>query len=87
MQRLIRTHAAEKKIPIVAAIVTPTTLSQEAITGLSHAVKVFGATLFLNLIDFPDNAVGNARARVIVDTMLLPPDLVTRIAPARLRRA
>jgi hypothetical protein len=50
-------------------------------------VKVFGATLFLNLIDFPDNAVGNARARVIVDTMLLPPDLVTRIAPARLRRA
>lgn len=84
---LVRNELGQKKTPIVAAIVTPTILSKEAITGLSHAVKIFGSSLFLNLNDFPDDAVGNARARVIVDTMILPPEVVTRIAPAPLRPA
>ena len=82
---LVRNELEQKKIPIVAAIITPTTLGKEAVAGLSHAVKIFGASLFINLNDFPDNVVGNARARVIVDTMILPPEAVTRIAPAPLR--
>ena len=84
---LVRNELEQKKIPIVAAIITPTTLGKEAVAGLSHAVKIFGASLFMNLNDFPDNVVGNARARVIVDTMILPPEAVTRIAPAPLRPA
>jgi hypothetical protein len=75
----------KKKIAIVAAIITPTTLSKEAIAGLSHSVKIFGASLFVNLNDFPDDAVGNARVRLIVDTVILPPEVVQQIAPAPLR--
>ncbi len=82
---LVRNELEQKRIPIVAAIITPTTLGKEAVAGLSHAVKIFGASLFINLNDFPDNVVGNARARVIVDTMILPPEAVTRIAAAPLR--
>jgi hypothetical protein len=82
---LVRQEVVKKKIPIVAAIITPTTLSGVAIAGLSHSVKIFGATLFLNLNDFPDDAVGNARARLIVDTVILPAEIVAHLAPPLLR--
>jgi hypothetical protein len=82
---LIRKDVAEKKIPIVAAIVTPTKLSKTAIAGLSHSVKLFGATLFVNLNDFPDDAMGNARVRLIVDAVILPPEVVEERAPPPLR--
>jgi hypothetical protein len=82
---LIRKHVAKKIIPIVAAIVTPTKLSKDAIAGLSHSVKIFGATLFVNLNDFPDDAVGNARVRLIVDTVILPPAIIEELAPPLLR--
>ena len=82
---LIRKDLVKKKIPIVAAIVTPTKLSKTAIAGLSHSVKIFGATLFVNLNDFPDDAIGNARVRLIVDTVVLPPDIVEDLTPPPLR--
>ena len=69
---LIRREAARTNIPILAAIITPTTLSQTAIAGLSHSVKIFGASIFVNLNDFPDNAAGNARVRLIVDSLTFP---------------
>jgi hypothetical protein len=78
---LIRKNVVKKKIPIVVAIVTPTHLSKDSIAGLSHSVKLFGATLFVNLNDFPDDAVGNARVRLIVDTVILPPEAVQKLAP------
>jgi hypothetical protein len=64
-----------------------TTLSREAIAGLSHSVEIFGASIFVNLNDFPDRAAGNARVRLIVDTLILPPDIVEGLAPAPLRGA
>jgi hypothetical protein len=82
---LVRNELAEKKIPIVAAIITPTKLSPNAIQGLGHSVKVFGASLFVNLNDFPDDPVGNARVRLIVDTCIAPPEAVEKLAPPQLR--
>lgn len=82
---LIRQDVERKKIPIVAAIVAPTNLSKESIAGLSHSVKIFGASLFVNLNDFPDDEVGNARVRLIVDTVILPPAVVEQLAPPVLR--
>lgn len=82
---LIRKDVVQKKIPIVAAIVTPTNLTQDSIAGLSHSVKIFGASLFVNLNDFPDDVIGNARVRLIVDTVILPPSAVEELAPPPLR--
>ena len=77
---LIRADVVKRKIPIVAAIVTPTHMGPQAIAGLGHSVKIFGASLFVNLNDFPDDAVGNARVRLIVDTIILPPAIIEQIA-------
>jgi hypothetical protein len=82
---LVRREVMKKKIPIVAAIITPTTMSEGAIAGLSHSVNIFGASVFLNLNDFPDDAVGNARARLIVDIFILPAEIVAHLAPPLLR--
>jgi hypothetical protein len=76
---LIRQDVERRKIPIVAAIVAPTNLAKESIAGLGHSVKVFGASLFVNLNDFPDDAVGNARVRLIVDAVILPPSDVEEL--------
>lgn len=83
---VVRNELAEKKIPIVAAIIAPTKLGAQAIQGLGHSVKVFGASLFVNLNDFPDDAVGNARMRVIVDACIAPPEVVKELAPLPLSR-
>jgi hypothetical protein len=68
----LRGNAVHKQIPIVAGIVGPTKLGEFAIAGLNHAVKIFGASVFVNLNDFPDDDVGNERLRVIVDALILP---------------
>jgi hypothetical protein len=68
----LRGDAEHKEIPIVAGIVGPTKLGEFAIAGLSHAVKIFGASVFVNLNDFPDDDAGNGRLRVIVDALILP---------------
>jgi hypothetical protein len=82
---LIRQDVERRKIPIVAAIVAPTNLAKESIAGLSHSVKIFGASLFVNLNDFPDDAVGNARVRLIVDAVILPPTVIEELTPPALR--
>ena len=69
----IRQDAEHRKIPIVAAIVAPTKLRPETLRGLAHTTKVFGASVFVNLNDFPDDATENARIRLIVDALLLAP--------------
>ena len=36
----IRTDVEQKKIPIVAAIIAPTTMSRQTVAGLAHATKL-----------------------------------------------
>ena len=72
----IRRDAQHRKIPIVAAIIAPTVMSPETISGLAHTTKILGASVFVNLNDFADDALENARIRLIVDALLLPPDAV-----------
>src|SRR5688572_12494521 len=49
----IRKDARHRKIPIVAAVVGATTMSEETVSGLAHTTKIFGASLFINLNDLP----------------------------------
>lgn len=72
----IRKDVGHRKIPIVAAIVAPTTMSPETISGLAHTTKIFGASVFVNLNDFPDEEPENTRIRMIVDALLLPREAV-----------
>ena len=72
----IRKNVEHKKIPIVAAIVAPTTMSDATITGLAHTTKIFGASVFVNLNDFPNEEPENARIRLIVEALLLPAEMV-----------
>ena len=74
----IRRDVEHRKIPIVAGIIVPTKMSDETIKGLGHASKVYGASVFVNLNDFPDDDVGNQRVRLIVDTLIAPPELIPK---------
>lgn len=76
----IRKDARHKKIPIVAAIVAVLSMSFETVRGLAYATKIFGASVFVNLNDFDDDETENARIRIIVDALLLPPDVVPEVA-------
>ena len=79
----LRDDAQHQKIPIVAGIVGPTKLSEFAIAGLSHAVKIFGVSVFVNLNDFPDDDAGNGRLRLIVDALILPDEHLSVLRSAR----
>jgi hypothetical protein len=72
----IRKDARHRKIPIVAAVVGATSMSAETLTGLGHATKIFGASVFINLNDFDDQETENTRLRLIVEALLLPPSAV-----------
>jgi hypothetical protein len=72
----IRKDAQHKKIPIVAAIVGPTSMTAETVSGLAHTTKIFGASVFVNLNDFSDDETENTRIRIIVDAIILPADIV-----------
>ena len=76
----IRKDAIHGKIPIVAAVLAPTTMSLETVRGLEHTTKIFGATVFVNLNDFSDDETENTRIRIIVDALLLPPQDVPEVA-------
>ncbi len=76
----IRKDASYSRIPIVAAIVAPIQMREDTVRGLAHTTKIFGASVFVNLNDFADQESGNARIRIIVETVLLPPDLVPEAA-------
>lgn len=76
----IRQVAGHKRIPIVAAIIAPTRMSRSTVDGLAHATKIFGASVFINLNDFPDDDTQNARLRIIVDALILPSEKVPPIA-------
>lgn len=77
----IRKDADHRKILIVAAIIAPTSMTDETVRGLAHTTKIFGASVFVNLNDFADDDIGNTRIRIIVDPLLLPPELVPVVAP------
>lgn len=76
----IRQDVEHRKIPIVAAIVAPTAMSTETISGLAHTTKIFGASVFVNLNDFVDDEIENKRIRLIVDALLLPAEAVPEAA-------
>ena len=78
----IRKNVEHRKIPVVAAIVGVSTMSPSTVTGLAHATKVFGASVFINLNDFADNDKENARLRLVVEALVLPPDVVPVIVEA-----
>ena len=78
----IRKNVEHRKIPIVAAIVGVTTMRVSTVAGLAHATKLFGASLFINLNDFADNDKENARLRLVVEALVLPPDVVPVIVEA-----
>jgi hypothetical protein len=75
----IRQHVEHRKIPIVAGIIIPTTMSDDTIKGLGHASKIYGASVFVNLNDFPDDDVGNQRVRLIVDAVIAPPEVIPKV--------
>ncbi len=69
--RLVRTYKANERTPVVCMLTSESRLSDVAVEGLDHAVKAMLANAFLNLRKFPDDAVGNARARRIIDYLIL----------------
>lgn len=75
----IRQHIEHRKIPIVAGIIVPTTMSENTIKGLGHASKIYGASVFANLNDFPDDDIGNQRVRLIVDALIAPPEVIPKV--------
>ena len=72
----VQAHAKHRKIPIVAAIIAPTRMTEETVTGLAHATKVFGASIFINLNDFDDEGTQNARLRIVVDALIAPAEAI-----------
>lgn len=78
----IRKNIEHTKIPVVAAIVGVSTMHSSTVAGLAHATKVFGASVFINLNDFADNDKENARLRLVVEALVLPPDVVPIIVEA-----
>jgi hypothetical protein len=76
----LRGHVEHRKIPIAAAVVIPTKMTPDALKGMSHAVKIYGASLFVNLNDFPDDSVSNNRVRLILETLCAPAEAVAKIA-------
>lgn len=67
----VRHNAAYRRIPVVAAIVVPTTLSPGSIAAMTLAAKAYGASVFLNVNDFSDDEISNQRLRAIVDALIL----------------
>ena len=78
----LRRDVAHRQIPIAAAIVIPTSMAPSTITGISHTAKIYGASLFVNLNDFPDEPVPNRRVRLIIEALVAPGDAVERAAQA-----
>ena len=76
----LRGHAEHHRIPIAAAVIIPTKMTPEALKGMSHAVKIYGASLFVNLNDFPDEPVANNRVRLILETLCAPSEAVIQVA-------
>ena len=68
----IRAHARYRKVPILCVMGTRGRfLNDLAIEGLDHAIKAMMANGFLNLEKIPDDDIGNARIRRIVDYLIL----------------
>ena len=76
----LRQHVAHRQIPIAAGIVMPTRMDSATIKGLAHATKIYGASLFVNLNDFPDEPVSNHRVRLIIETLAAPAETIAKLA-------
>lgn len=79
----LRKHVQHRRIPIAAAILIPTKMSQGTIKGVAHTSKIYGASLFVNLNDFPDEAVENHRVRLIIETLGAPREAIATVAGSR----
>lgn len=76
----LRKHVQHRKIPIAAAIVIPTPMKETAIEGLAHTTKIYGASLFVNLNDFPDEPISNNRVRLIIETLGVPAEAISKFS-------
>ena len=76
----IQADAKHRRIPVVAAIIAPTRMTEETVTGLAHATRVFGASVFINLNDFDDEETQNARLRIVVDALIAPAERIPAAA-------
>jgi len=75
----IQADAKHRGIPIVAAIIVPTRMTEETVRGLAHATQIFGASVFINLNDFVDEHTQNARLRIIVDALIAPAEHIPAV--------
>ena len=76
----LRHHVEHRRIPIAAAIVIPTKMSSDTIKGVAHTSKIYGASLFVNLNDFPDEPIENRRVRLIIETLGAPPEAIAKLS-------
>ena len=53
-------------------------MAAATISGLTYMTKLLGASLFLNLNDFPDDDAGNKRLRLIVDALIVPVEIIPK---------
>jgi len=68
----VRLHERHRQIPVAACILVPTTMTHATVEGLSHTAKLYGARVFLNLNDFPDEPAQNKRVRLLIEAVLAP---------------
>jgi hypothetical protein len=61
-----------RTVPLAACILAPTTMRQATIDGLSHTAKLYGARVFVNLNESPDEPVENKRVRLMLEELAAP---------------
>jgi len=54
-------------------------MSAETIAGLGHTTKLLGASVFVNLNDFPDDDASNMRLRLLVDALIIPAEVIPKV--------
>jgi hypothetical protein len=52
------------------------------ISDAFHATKIYGASVFINLNDFPDDGISNGRVRLLVDALMAPAHVVPEVQRA-----
>ena len=62
----------DETIPVVCIRVRPfaTPLGQPALDALRIATRALGASNFIDLLEYPDDALGNARLRAMLERLL-----------------
>jgi hypothetical protein len=73
VQALQRVLARDEAFPVVCVRGLPfSLLSRSALEAARLALSELGAHNFIDLLEFPDDALGNARVRAMLDRLLRP---------------